>query len=293
MISDFISRTLKNNAMKIVKICWGVFLLVDTISDFISHTYYLNQPPVENSGPGRKEVEYFLQTGSKRKKTANPDADANARVEFCISLLLLLGTSPEPALHEAPRLVLRIPCFCSPKGQETSLFAILSCGMQSTIYMELAPGVSVMDLHQHLRIYEREVVYGLPEIYRSEIKDACLVASPSYYPSSIQLPLVPLIKVRFEFKSSSLGRGFKEANLSTKIADGIHSYGITEHRHLPGIQQGLSEAANSEVTVSFIPHLMPMMDNLMKGASGQALQNLKLMMGIPENTRLGYMPLFP
>ncbi|KAL2455780.1 putative N-acetyl-gamma-glutamyl-phosphate reductase [Abeliophyllum distichum] len=190
------------------------------------------------------------------------------------------------------------------------------------------------------------------------------------------LPLIPLIKAKLievrniiiDSKSgvSGAGRGAKEANLYTEIAEGIHSYGITRHRHVPEIEQGLSEAANSEVTVSFTPHLMPMsrgmqstiyvelapgvstqdlyqelrsfyeneefvtlleknevphtrhvrgsnycfmnvfpdripgraiiisvIDNLVKGASGQALQNLNLMMGNPENTGLLYTPLFP
>ncbi|XP_058215590.1 probable N-acetyl-gamma-glutamyl-phosphate reductase, chloroplastic isoform X2 [Rhododendron vialii] len=223
---------------------------------------------------------------------------------------------------------------------------------------------------------QREAVYGLTEIYRTDIKDARLVANPGCYPTSIQLPLVPLIKANLirseniiiDAKSgvSGAGRGAKEANLYTEIAEGIHSYGITGHRHVPEIEQGLAEAANSKVTVSFTPHLMPMsrgmqssiyvelaqgasvedlrqhlkvfyeneefvvlgkekevphtrhvrgsnycimnvfpdritgraiilsvIDNLVKGASGQALQNLNLMMGIPENTGLTYLPLFP
>ncbi|KAK4378400.1 hypothetical protein RND71_000262 [Anisodus tanguticus] len=218
---------------------------------------------------------------------------------------------------------------------------------------------------------QKEAVYGLTEISRKEIQSARLVANPGCYPTSVQLPLIPLIKsnlievrnIIIDSKSgvSGAGRGAKEANLYTEIAEGIHSYGITRHRHVPEIEQGLSEAANSKVTVSFTPHLMPMsrgmqstiyvemapgvttqdlkdhlgnyyeheefvvllnnkevphtrhvrgsnyclmnvfpdrihgraiiisvIDNLVKGASGQALQNLNLMMGIPENLGLGF-----
>uniref|UniRef100_A0A803MVD8 Probable N-acetyl-gamma-glutamyl-phosphate reductase, chloroplastic n=1 Tax=Chenopodium quinoa TaxID=63459 RepID=A0A803MVD8_CHEQI len=165
---------------------------------------------------------------------------------------------------------------------------------------------------------------------------------------------------------SGAGRGAKEANLYTEVAEGIHAYGVTRHRHVPEIEQGLSDVAESKVTVSFTPHLMPMsrgmqstiyvqmtsgvtvddlyeqlkhfseneefvfllekgvvphtrnvrgsnycymnvfpdripgraiiisvIDNLVKGASGQAIQNLNLMMGYPENTGLLYQPLFP
>ncbi|XP_051137792.1 probable N-acetyl-gamma-glutamyl-phosphate reductase, chloroplastic [Andrographis paniculata] len=223
---------------------------------------------------------------------------------------------------------------------------------------------------------QKEAVYGLTEIYRPEIQAARLVANPGCYPTSVQLPLIPLIKANLieveniiiDSKSgvSGAGRGAKEANLYTEIAEGIHSYGVTKHRHVPEIEQGLSEAAKAKVTVSFTPHLMPMsrgmqstiyvqmasgtttkdlyqhlqkvfeheefvvllqsnevphtrhvrgsnyclinvfpdripgraiiisvIDNLVKGASGQALQNLNLMMGIPEKTGLLSAPLFP
>lgn len=57
---------------------------------------------------------------------------------------------------------------------------------------------------------------------------------------------------------SGAGRSAKEANLYCEVAEGIHSYGVTKHRHMPEIEQGLSEAAGEQVTVSFTPHLMPM-----------------------------------
>ncbi|GMN23995.1 hypothetical protein TIFTF001_040520 [Ficus carica] len=88
---------------------------------------------------------------------------------------------------------------------------------------------------------QKEVVYGLTEILREEIKDARLVANPGCYPTSIQLPLVPLIKANLiEFRNiiidsksgvSGAGRGAKEANLYTEISEGIYSYGVTRHRH--------------------------------------------------------------
>lgn len=43
-----------------------------------------------------------------------------------------------------------------------------------------------------------------------------------------------------------------------EIAEGINAYGVTKHRHMPEIEQGLSDAAGEQVTVSFTPHLMPM-----------------------------------
>lgn len=57
---------------------------------------------------------------------------------------------------------------------------------------------------------------------------------------------------------SGAGRSAKEPNLYTEVAEGIHSYGVSKHRHMPEIEQGLTDAAGKEVKVSFTPHLMPM-----------------------------------
>ncbi|CAI0455726.1 unnamed protein product, partial [Linum tenue] len=57
---------------------------------------------------------------------------------------------------------------------------------------------------------------------------------------------------------SGAGRGAKVSNLYTELSEGIMSYGVTKHRHVPEIEQGLSEASGVKVTVSFTPHLMPM-----------------------------------
>ncbi|KAL5984870.1 hypothetical protein ACLOJK_041828 [Asimina triloba] len=115
---------------------------------------------------------------------------------------------------------------------------------------------------------QKEAVYGLTEVLREEIRGARLVANPGCYPTSIQLPLVPLIKAHLielrniiiDAKSgvSGAGRSAKEANLYTEIAEGMHAYGITKHRHVPEIEQGLSNASGSKMTVSFTPHLIPM-----------------------------------
>ncbi|KAI3933195.1 hypothetical protein MKW98_016521 [Papaver atlanticum] len=102
---------------------------------------------------------------------------------------------------------------------------------------------------------QKEAVYGLTEIYRKEILNARLVANPGCYPTTIQLPLIPLIKANLiglrdiiiDAKSgvSGAGRGANEANLYTEIAEGFFSYGITRHRHVPEIEQGLSDTSKS------------------------------------------------
>ncbi len=209
------------------------------------------------------------------------------------------------------------------------------------------------------------VPYGLPELYRDLIPSAQLVANPGCYPTSAILALAPLLDdelikpsgIVIDSKSGVSGAGrnpkpnlhFPEANES------VSAYGLGTHRHMPEIDQVLSEAAGWEVSTIFTPHLMPMdrgilstcyaeptarveiedvrrglrdfyanepfvqvvdappttkqvahtnhchlyatmvrgrvvvvsvIDNLIKGASGAAVQNFNLMFGYDETTAL-------
>lgn len=116
---------------------------------------------------------------------------------------------------------------------------------------------------------QKEAIYGLTELHRDAISGARLVANPGCYPTCAQLPLVPLLQgghiekegITIDAKSgaSGAGRATKEAMLFCEVADGMHAYGVSSHRHMPEIEQGLSEAVGGQsVTVSFTPHLIPM-----------------------------------
>jgi len=259
---------------------------------------------------------------------------------------------------------------------------------------------------------QKDAVYGLTEIYRDQVKGARLVANPGCYPTCAQLPLIPLLSkgllqtsdIIIDAKSgvSGAGRAAKVGTLFSEVTEGINAYGVASHRHMPEIEQGLTEASGQEVKViweetcfmvlsafcsncwldillwtqrigsprfhlqiSFTPHLMPMsrgmlctiyaktadgvngaqirdaladyykdeffvkvlpsgtpqtrhvrgsnfniigvsddalpgrviivsvIDNLVKGASGQAIQNMNLVLGLPETTAIQQLPMFP
>eukprot|EP00268_Persea_americana_P045527 TRINITY_DN46448_c0_g1_i2.p1 TRINITY_DN46448_c0_g1~~TRINITY_DN46448_c0_g1_i2.p1 ORF type:complete len:354 (-),score=55.48 TRINITY_DN46448_c0_g1_i2:285-1346(-) len=319
---------------------------------------------------------------------------------FCITLMTADRKAGQSIGSVFPHLITQeLPNMVAIKDADFSnvdaVFCCLPHGTTQDIIKALPSRLKIVDLSADFRLrntdeYEewygqphrapdlqKEAKYGLTETSREEIRSARLVANPGCYPTSTLLPLVPLLKAHLielrniiiDAKSgvSGAGRGAKEANLYTEIAEGIHSYGIAKHRHVPEIEQGLTDASNSKVTISFTPHLMPMsrgmqstiyvemasgvtiddlhrqlktsyqdeefvvllekgappphtrnvrgsnycvmnvyqdripgraiivsvIDNLVKGASGQALQNLNLMMGFPEHTGLLYQPLFP
>ena len=258
----------------------------------------------------------------------------------------------------------------------------------------LDAGVKVIDLAADFRLqdaaeFERwygmphscpallpQAVYGLPEVHRSAIRQARLIANPGCYPTTVQLPLLQdgqsLVEVDSliaDAKSGVSGAGRKAeiATLFCEASDNFKAYGVAGHRHHPEIIQQLKAlAGRDDVALTFVPHLTPLVrgmlttlyariaphardtdfqalfenyyaneafvdvmpagslpetrsvrasnllriavhrphngsqlvvlvvqDNLVKGASGQAVQCMNLMFGLPEITGLQHVPVLP
>jgi N-acetyl-gamma-glutamyl-phosphate reductase len=110
-------------------------------------------------------------------------------------------------------------------------------------------------------------VYGLPEIYREEIKTAGLVACPGCYPTSILIPLRPLIRRRAIDRRRILitslsgvtgaGRKVEADYLFAEVNESMRPYGVPRHRHLAEIEQEVSLLAGEKIVVQFTPHLVP------------------------------------
>lgn len=110
-------------------------------------------------------------------------------------------------------------------------------------------------------------VYGLPEVYRSNIKGASLIASPGCYPTSILLPTLPLLRSKL-IKSAGIiadslsgvsgaGRKAELDYLFVECNESVRPYGLPKHRHLSEIEQELSVAAGAPIVMQFTPHLIP------------------------------------
>ena len=270
------------------------------------------------------------------------------------------------------------------------VFLALPNGLASTYAKPLLEkGCKVIDISADFRlrdpaVYEKyykmahpapelipQAVYGLPELYREDIRGARLIANPGCYVTSILLPTTALLKAGVAepegivamSMSGVSGAGRKVAldYIFPECNENVKPYGVVGHRHLPEIEQELAVAAGvPQVTMNFLPHLVPVnrgihssilvtpkpgkesaatalealhaayddepfvrilapgklaetkhitmtnmceigcvydartnrlivssaIDNLTKGASGQAVQNLNLMCGFPETTAL-------
>lgn len=113
-----------------------------------------------------------------------------------------------------------------------------------------------------------EAVYGLPELFRSQIPPAQLIANPGCYPTSAILALAPLLKagliepngIIVDSKSgvSGAGRTPKLTTLFPECNESLSAYNVGRHRHTPEIDQVLSVSSGLDVGVIFTPHLIPM-----------------------------------
>ncbi|MEM8864569.1 MAG: N-acetyl-gamma-glutamyl-phosphate reductase [Planctomycetota bacterium] len=176
------------------------------------------------------------------------------------------------------------------------VFACLPHGASAEVVSQVldlgkARGLKAIDLSADYRLTDRSVyeswykvehpdpdrigtaAYGLPELYRSRILEATLVANPGCYPTSAILALAPLLKAELiersgiiiDSKSGVTGAGrnpkpnlhFPECN------ENFSAYALGSHRHMPEIdqvlgEQVLGEAAGDALEVLFTPHLVPM-----------------------------------
>jgi N-acetyl-gamma-glutamyl-phosphate reductase len=150
----------------------------------------------------------------------------------------------------------------------------------------LEEGIKVLDLSADFRVKDPEAykyfykqehpapallqksVYGLPEAYRNRIRDAKLVACPGCYPTSILVPLLPVLRAKMIRLSSIVvnslsgvsgaGRKADADLLFVECNESARPYGLPSHRHLAEIEQELSNAAGEPVIIQFAPHLIPL-----------------------------------
>ncbi|OGG53284.1 N-acetyl-gamma-glutamyl-phosphate reductase [Candidatus Kaiserbacteria bacterium RIFCSPLOWO2_12_FULL_53_8] len=113
----------------------------------------------------------------------------------------------------------------------------------------------------------KHAVYGIPELNRAKIKSAKLIANPGCYPTGSILGLVPGLKagvfavdtIQIDAKSGVTGAGRKaDKGLQfSEVNESVKAYKLFEHQHVPEIDQALTSVAGKEVSVVFVPHLVP------------------------------------
>jgi N-acetyl-gamma-glutamyl-phosphate reductase len=174
----------------------------------------------------------------------------------------------------------------SARGIEFAFLA-LPHGVASEFAVPLLEeGIKVLDLSADFRVKDPQVykyfykhehpapgllqksVYGLPEAYRDQIRGAKLVACPGCYPTSVLVPLLPVLRAKMIRLSSIIvnslsgvsgaGRKADTDLLFVECNESARPYGLPSHRHLSEIEQELSNAAGDSVIIQFAPHLIPL-----------------------------------
>jgi N-acetyl-gamma-glutamyl-phosphate reductase len=170
-------------------------------------------------------------------------------------------------------------------GAETAFLALPHGVAHEFAVALLAAGLRVIDLSADFRLRSADLyaehygqvhpapdllqkaVYALPELRAEEIKNARLIACPGCYPTSVLVPLVPLLQAGLIDESpvsvssmsgvSGAGREAKTAFLFCECNESVRSYGVPRHRHVSEIGQELDLAAGRPVRFTFVPHLIP------------------------------------
>ena len=170
------------------------------------------------------------------------------------------------------------------------IFSCLPNGkLQKEIIKNLDPKISIIDLSGDFRLNSKakyqefynlshksyalkeKFCYGLSEVYRKKIKQSKFISNPGCYPTSILLPLIPLIKEKklsiqdiiIDSKSgiSGAGKQPKVQNLFSEISGNFFSYGIESHKHYPEIEQEI-RLINKKVSFTFVPHVLPIISGI-------------------------------
>ena len=166
------------------------------------------------------------------------------------------------------------------------LFTALPNGNAQKIAKHIPDKVKLIDLSADFRLKDAEIyrkwygmkhsskklikksIYAITEFSRNKLKNYKIISCPGCYPTSIQLPLIPIIKkgminnrkIIIDSKSGYSGAGKKiEKKFTHKnLYDSVSAYGVGSHRHMPEIDQELSIVSKKKINVFFTPHLLPM-----------------------------------
>ena len=138
-------------------------------------------------------------------------------------------------------------------------------------------------------------IYSLPEIVNKKVKNYQILSCPGCYPTSILLPLVPLIKknlisnknIIIDSKSgySGGGRGIHKKYKNKNLYESLRVYGVSTHKHNPEIKNAIKNFTNRNIDFIFTPHLSPMFRGILSTIYIDLNKNFKIKVLINELKR--------
>lgn len=182
-----------------------------------------------------------------------------------------------------------------PSGQAISY--VKSAYEHGVKVIDLGGDFRLNDLGEYTKYYKHEhtapdliniAVYGLSEWNESEIENASIITNPGCYPTSVLLPLIPLLKensITGEFISivsysgtSGAGKSVSENMIFSEVNENVRAYKIGDHQHIPEIKKYLSMFSGSEPVLSFVPHLLPITRGIYTTIQAKVNENVNVIL---------------
>ena len=186
------------------------------------------------------------------------------------------------------------------------LFTALPNGEAQKIAKLLPEDVKLIDLSADFRLNDYKVykkwygvnhkskklinksIYAITEFSRNNLQKYKIISCPGCYPTSVQIPLIPIIKKKMimtnniiiDSKSgySGAGKNIKKKFKFKNLLSSVSAYGVGSHRHMAEIDQELSKFSKNKVRVFFTPHLIPMFRGILSTIYLQTKKNINAKM---------------
>ena len=188
-----------------------------------------------------------------------------------------------------------------PNGEAQKLINKVYFKNQNIKFIDLSADFRISDKKTYFRNYKikhkaikliKKSIYSIPEFNKTKIKNFRIISNPGCYPTSIQLPLIPLIKknlintknITIDSKSgySGAGKNFEKKFSHKNLFSSIFAYNTKNHRHICEIDQEFYKHTKKKVKFSFNPHLLPTFRGILstiyiygkKGKTANGLRNV-------------------
>jgi N-acetyl-gamma-glutamyl-phosphate reductase len=165
--------------------------------------------------------------------------------------------------------------FCAlPNGEAQDISKVM---LKKNVLIDLAADFRLNKAKDYFKWYKqkhraplniKKSIYSIPELSGKKIKNFNIISCAGCYPTSILLPLIPLVKknlidltnIIIDSKSgySGAGRGVHKKYTNKNLYDSLSAYGVGFHRHNSEIEQELKIVTNKKFNFTFTPHLTPM-----------------------------------
>ncbi len=195
---------------------------------------------------------------------------------------------------------LNVIFFSLPNGEAQKLIKKIYNINKNLKFIDLSADFRLSDFKIYEKNYKikhkaksliKHSLYSIPELNKNSIKDFRIISNPGCYPTSIQIPLIPLIKKRLiktknivvDSKSgySGAGKNLNEKFKHKNLYSSVYAYSTKNHRHICEIDQQMYKLTKQKISFSFNPHLLPTFRGILtsiyiqsnKTLSGNLLRN--------------------